>query len=106
MADSKLKSLIEKRNIVNARIKKEQNKLRTSERKSDTRRKILAGAAVLEWAAKDNEFSAKLIAELKRFLVRDADRALFGLPPVQGKEPFRAGGEIRKADALGLESPS
>ena len=83
---AKLKQLIEKRNAVNARIKREQNKLKASERKSDTRRKILAGAAVLHWAARDNDFSAKLMTELKAFLVRDADRALFGLPLVGNNE--------------------
>jgi hypothetical protein len=82
MADTKLKRLIEQREAVNARIKQEQNKVKADERKADTRRKILAGAAVLQWAAKDNDLSTKLITELKAFLVRDADRALFGLPPV------------------------
>ena len=86
MADSKLKRLIEKRNAFNARIKQEQNKERSSERKSDTRRKVLAGAAVLEWAKKDTDFANALTTELRRFLVRDADRALFGLPPIPGKE--------------------
>ena len=78
----KLKQLIDKRDAMNARIRKEQNRAKESERKNDTRRKILAGAAVLQWAAKDNDFSTKLMVELKTFLVRDADRALFGLPPV------------------------
>jgi two-component SAPR family response regulator len=82
MVDSKLKQLIEKRNTVNARIKQEQNKLKTGERKSDTRRKVLAGAAVLQWAKQDTEFSSRLMTELKAFLVRDDDRALFGLPPL------------------------
>jgi hypothetical protein len=41
---------------------------------------------VLEWAARDNDFSAKLMAELKIFLVRDADRTLFGLPLVGNRE--------------------
>jgi hypothetical protein len=82
MAQAKLKLLIEKRDAVNARIKREQGKLRTVERKSDTRRKVLAGAAVLEWAKKDNEFSSRLMTELKAFLVRDDDRALFDLAPL------------------------
>lgn len=81
MASSRLNRLIEKREAVNARIKQEQNKLRAGERRSDTRRKVLAGATVLEWAKKDSEFSARLMAELKSFLVRDADRELFGLAP-------------------------
>jgi hypothetical protein len=83
MANSKLKRLIEKREAVNARIKLEQNKLRSDERRSDTRRKVLAGATVLEWAKKDSEISSRFIAELKSFLVRDADRDLFGLPPMR-----------------------
>jgi hypothetical protein len=80
MAHAKLTLLIEKRDAVNARIKREQGKLRAVERRSDTRRKVLAGAAVLEWAKRDNEFSSRLMAELKSFLVRDDDRVLFGLP--------------------------
>ena len=86
MADSKLKRLIEKRDAVSARIKLEQNKLRAGERRSDTRRKVLAGATVLEWAKRDSEFSSRLLTELKRFLTRDADRELFGLPPLGKKE--------------------
>jgi hypothetical protein len=82
MADSRLKQLIEKRNAVNARIKREQNKLRSGERKNDTRRKILAGALALEWAAQDDEFAVMLSTKLSRFLVRDADRALFDLAPL------------------------
>jgi hypothetical protein len=83
MPPKKLASLMEKRNAMNALIRQEQNKLKATERRSDTRRKVLAGAAVLEWAKRDSEFSAQLMAELKAFLVRDADRALFGLPPNQ-----------------------
>ena len=80
MADDRLQRLIEQRNAMNARIKQEQNKQKAGERKSDTRRKVLAGATVLQWAARDNEFSKLLMAELGKFLVRDADRALFNLP--------------------------
>ena len=90
MINSKLKRLIEKRDAVNARIKQEQNKVRSGERKSDTRRKILAGATVLQWASRDNEFSARLMAELKAFLSRDVDRALFGLPPKEGAQAGKA----------------
>ncbi len=81
MANSKLKRLIEKRDAVNARIKQEQNKLRSNERKSDTRRKILAGATVLQWASRDNEFSARLYGGIESFPGAGEDRALFGLPP-------------------------
>src|ERR1700735_1373252 len=97
MANSKLKRLIEKRDAVNARIKQEQNKLSAGKRREDTRRKVLAGAAVLECAKRDNDFAKRLDAELKAFLVRDTDRALFGLPQVGNTEgdapvtPNRAG---------------
>jgi hypothetical protein len=50
--------------------------------KSDTRRKTLAGAVALEWASRNTEFSITLMAELTHFVARDADRALFRLPPV------------------------
>jgi len=81
----RLQELIKKREAVNARIKKEQARTRTSERKKDTHRKVLAGAAVLQWATKDTAFAQRLMEEMGRFIVRDADRALFGLPPVQKK---------------------
>jgi hypothetical protein len=91
MVQAKLKQLMEKRNAVNARIRREQNKLAADKRKADTRRKVLAGAAVLEWAARDTDFSMRLMEELKRFLVRDADRELFGFQPVE--KPKSAGKE-------------
>jgi hypothetical protein len=89
MTESRLKRLMDQREAVTARIKKEQGKLRAGERKSDTRRKVLAGAAVLEWAKRDSEFSSRLMAELKRFLVRDADRALFNFAPLLRTEDAR-----------------
>ena len=92
---SKLKRLVEQREAINTRIRQEELKLRASERKSDTRRKVLAGAAALEWAKRDNEFSSRLMAELKSFLVRDADRALFGLPPLPHQEDARPEARMR-----------
>ena len=97
---NKLSLLIEKREAVNARIKQEENKLRASERKRETRRKVLAGAAVLEWAKRDNEFSARLITELKAFLVRDEDRALFGLPAASAHADGANTGNRRPNKAL------
>lgn len=99
---SKLKRLIDQREAVNARIKQEQNKVKAGERKADTRRKVLAGAAVLQWAKRDNDFSAKLMAELKAFLVRDADRALFGLPPALNRQERN---EVSRPDAVAEQEP-
>jgi hypothetical protein len=92
---SKLNRLIEQREVIKARIRQEENKLRAGERKSDTRRKVLAGATVLEWAKRDSEFSSRLMSELKAFLVRDADRALFGLPPLPRTEDARPEARMR-----------
>ena len=47
---------------------------------ADIRRKILAGAAVLEEAEQRPEYEAALLYLLDRFLTRPADRALFNLP--------------------------
>jgi hypothetical protein len=78
---SRLKKLTERRDAVNARIRKEQNKLVAEQRKADTRRKILMGAWAFEKSGRDSEFAQTALAELKDFLKRDSDRALFGLPP-------------------------
>jgi hypothetical protein len=59
-------------------------------KKEDTRRKILAGAAVLDEASKQPKFKAELYDLLGRFLTRDNDRALFGLV-VQ---------EVKKSDSV------
>lgn len=82
LMSTKLKRLTEQRKALEARIRDEEQKLRADERKLETRRKILMGAWAFEKAARDNDFSALAMAELKAFLVRDSDRELFGLPPL------------------------
>lgn len=82
MTTDKLGKLLEKRETLAARIRREQAKARTQHRKDDTRRKILAGAMILERAEKDAAFKIELDALLARFLLRDDDRALFGLAPL------------------------
>jgi len=86
MATDKLTRLKEKRDAYNARIRQAQTKLKSSERRKDTRRKVLAGATVLGWAGKDSDFSTRLMKELDAFLVRDPDRELFGLKPLKKPE--------------------
>ena len=80
MGISTLEKLRIKQEQLQARIRREQAKERTQERKDDTRRKILAGAAMLDRAEKDAAFKLELHALLGQFLVRADDRALFGLP--------------------------
>ena len=50
-------------------------------RKLDTRRKILAGACVLDRAAKDPDSARHLKEILNAFLTKPQDRVLFDLPP-------------------------
>ena len=49
-------------------------------RASDTRRKILAGALVLEMMEKDEATKQRFLERLDKFLTRQDDRNLFGLP--------------------------
>jgi hypothetical protein len=81
----RMKKLKAQRAAIDARLRQEQLKLNAKERARDTRRKVLAGAAVLEKARRDEDFSRLLIEELKSFLSRDDERALFNMPPVHKK---------------------
>jgi hypothetical protein len=55
------------------------NQLMKGQRSEDTRRKILAGALVLDLMAKDQETNNRFMARLDQYLTRTDDRALFGL---------------------------
>jgi large subunit ribosomal protein L7/L12 len=48
----------------------------------DTRRKILAGALILDIINKDEAAKNKFIPQLDKYLKRDDDRALFDLKPL------------------------
>lgn len=80
MSKAVLETLLEREKKLKARIRQQQAKLRTQDRKDDTRRKILAGAAVLDKAGKDPAYDTELRDLLTQFLTRNDDRALFGLP--------------------------
>ncbi len=80
MDNDKLNKLKEQRKALDARIRQEQNRKNTKQRTQDTRRKILAGAAVLSEAGKDVGYKTALYDLLARFLTKPEDRALFGLP--------------------------
>lgn len=55
----------------------------------DTRRKILAGALILDIISKDESAKNKFMPQLDKYLTRDDDRALFNLTPLskETKEP-------------------
>ena len=56
------------------------------QRADDTRRKILAGALLLEMMKDSPETAEKIRARLDKYLTRADDRALFDLPPVPAQE--------------------
>lgn len=51
----------------------------------DTRRKILAGALILDIISKDEAAKNKFMPQLDKYLTRDDDRALFDLKPLSKK---------------------
>jgi hypothetical protein len=79
MANEKLQKLQAQKKALEARIRQEENRENVRKRKIDTRRKILAGAAVLEEAEKMPDFKNSLYGLLNKFLIRPDDRALFEL---------------------------
>lgn len=74
-----LETLTQKKAQLEARISTTKAKVRSQERKRDTRRKIIAGALALEHAAHDAEFGATLKRLLQEHVTRDTDRTLFDL---------------------------
>lgn len=104
MTGDKLEKLREKRDALNARIQLEVNRENAKKRKADTRRKILAGAAVLDDAEKHPKHKDQLYKLLGHFLTRPDDRALFGLEPLaDGKAKH---GEPPAQHQTGGENPS
>lgn len=55
---------------------------RVKDRKLDTRRKILAGATVLQHAQIDDQFKNAIDRLLNKYLTKDNDRQLFNLKPL------------------------
>lgn len=74
-----LDKLKEQRAKLDARIQAAQARANESERKQDTRRKILIGSYYLDQALKNNQMD-ELKNLLDKFLTRDSDRKLFDLP--------------------------
>lgn len=86
MADDRLDALKKKRDQLNAQIAKLNARKAAESRRVETRRKIVAGAVLLE--AVDADRRAEKPTGIARWwdaqvarLKRPQDRALFGLPP-------------------------
>jgi len=74
-----LDKLMEKKQKLEQQIANAKARVKKKERAADTRKKILVGAYFLEVKYKDKEDD--LIKLLDGVLIRDNDRALFGLTP-------------------------
>lgn len=81
MDSERVKKLKEQKKVIEQRLRKEQTRDKRKERKDETRRKILAGAWVLDEAKQRADFKEFVYGKLDSFLTRPADRVLFDLPP-------------------------
>lgn len=85
-AKSKLEIARQKAAQANAFLQKleaqARSKVAGENRKLDTRRKVLLGAYMLGKIQKDDEFKKQTVNEMDKYLIRDAERALFDLPPL------------------------
>lgn len=77
----RLQKLQQQQEALKAKIRREEQKLKTAQRKDDTRRKILIGALVLKATETDPQLKTRL-DQLLRSLKRNDERALFNLPPL------------------------
>ena len=77
--EERISELEKQRNQINARLQKERAKIAAQKRKDDTRRKIIAGAALLAHAEHDNTVKAQLWRILDQNVTRPKDRAMLGL---------------------------
>lgn len=73
-----LERLKEQREKLNARIQQQEARLKTSERKKDTRKKILIGSYYLDHAIKENKMD-DIKTIMDKYLKRNSDRSLFDL---------------------------
>ncbi len=81
LPEGPLKTKVKKRQALNAQIRQEAAREGKRKRTADTRRKILAGAWVLDEAEQRKDFREFVLKQLDSFLTRPDDRALFDLPP-------------------------
>ena len=79
-ADERIAELEQQKQQIANRIARLRTIESTKARKLDTRRKILAGACVLDRADKDPASARHLKEILDAFLTKPQDRALFDLP--------------------------
>jgi hypothetical protein len=81
-ATTRKAKLIAQREAINRRIAAIDAKATKKRRNEETRRNILAGACIRNKAAKDEVIAQLLDKELRAYLTRPDDRALFNYTPL------------------------
>lgn len=79
LLEDKLKQEKAKKQKIEARKRTLESK---AQRTTDTRKKILVGAFMLDRMVKNEETKTKVLGQLDQYLNRSGDRELFGLPPL------------------------
>ena len=80
--NSKIDKIQQQIQALKEQLKKEKTKQNARQRKTDTRKKILLGAMLMHWVETGEFNEAELLKGLDKFLTRESDRALFGLPEI------------------------
>ncbi len=83
-AAEKVKQLKERQRMIEMKLEKAKRK---ADRSAETRRKILLGAWAMRFMDGNPKSRENVMAGLDKFLSREDDRALFGLPPLPASPP-------------------
>lgn len=75
--DAQLDALKKRKSQIEAQISALNARRQKEAKRTDTRRKVVAGAILLEHCEHDASFKELVASLLNRFLTRDVDRALF-----------------------------
>lgn len=98
--EEQLERLTAKKARLTERQKRLRAQLSRAARKADTRRKILLGAWLMDRAGGDIE---RLGVQLSNWLIRDQDRALFGLAPLAVQPQREAAQPLAQAEAVAAQ---
>ena len=80
-SSDRLEKLKARQAALAAKVRREQQRLKSQERKADTRRKVILGALVLKAMDTDPQLAVK-VSKLLATLKREDERALFDLAPL------------------------
>jgi DNA repair exonuclease SbcCD ATPase subunit len=80
---NELEKLLEKEKQLKAKIQAAKSRESEKQRKLDTRRKILIGAMIIEGMKNSAEYETKIRQNLDKYLTKNKDRVLFGLPEIK-----------------------